>query len=321
MSGLSVVIPCYNSRNTIVKCLMSVETDLMDVEVVVVEDCSVDNSEDLIQEYARNSKLSIKYLKNEKNLGAGNTRNRGINEATKEYITFLDSDDELDEKYFEYVKTPISQGFDIIVYDAVRVFGSDKKTYLNMFYSDCIQEKEYDVKKVLVYIRGCTCGKIYKTDIIKKNDIKFGTLHRNEDLIFTKTATSFTNCVYYINKALYKYNYLETSLFNNNSLTTPQNSIDAFELIKKRLHGLGFEKELNSIYLIEVLFGTTTCLIRLNKSNREIISNYKQYRKMYNSDDIYRKGYSFSFKISYILFEYRLFGVYNFLRKIYKKIR
>lgn len=321
MYSLSVIVPCYNARQYILRCLKSIETSLMDVEVVIVEDCSKYKSEDLIAEYAKKSNLTIKYVENEKNLGAGESRNRGILEATKEYITFLDSDDEFSDDYFECIKEIVGQKYDIIIYDAVRLFQNARKQMMSMFFSSKIQEGPVDPKSALVYIKGCTCGKIYKTDIVKQNYVKFGKIPRNEDLVFTKTAISYANNVFYIKRSLYIYNDNEASLMNNSSLNNSNNALTAYELVYENLKTRNFESELNSIFFIEILYSVISTLISLKYSNEEIEKNYRKYRKIYNIKDKYRKKYSLRYKVPFLLFEFKLFRLYSFLRNLYKKVQ
>lgn len=321
MHSLSIIIPCYNARQFILRCLKSIETSLMDVEVVIVEDCSKYKSEDLIVEYAKKSNLTIKYLVNEKNLGAGESRNRGILEATKEYITFLDCDDEFSSDYFECVKNIADQKYDIIIYDAVRLFQNKSKQMMNMFFSSNIQEGAVDPKRTLVYVKGCTCGKIYKADVVKKNHVKFGGIPRNEDLVFTKTAISFANNVFYIKRALYVYNDNESSLMNDSSLNNPNNALTAYSLVCENLKDRNYESELNSIFFIEILYSVISTMIQWKYSNEDIVDNYKRYRKKYDKNDIYRRDYSLKYRIPFYLFEFRLFWLYNSLRNLYKKIK
>lgn len=293
----------------------------MDVEVVIVEDCSKYKSDDLIAEYAKKSNLTIKYVENEKNLGAGESRNRGILEATKEYITFLDSDDEFSDDYFECIKEIVGQKYDIIVYDAVRLFQNARKQMMSMFFSSKIQEGPVDPKPALVYIKGCTCGKIYKTDIVKQNYVKFGEIPRNEDLVFSKTAISYAKKVFYLKRALYIYNDNESSLMNDSSLNNPNNALTAYRLVCENLKDRNYEPELNSIFFIEILYSVISTLIQWKYSSEDVEENYKKYRKLYNKKDKYRNFYSLKYKIPFILFEFKLFRLYNSLRNLYKKFR
>lgn len=321
MKGLSIIIPCYNSRKTIVKCLESIRTSSLDIEIIVVEDCSALTSEDLINAFARKSNYSVKYIRNELNLGAGRTRNRGISQATKEYITFLDSDDEFDLEYFKLIEQPLIHGYDMVVYDAWQVFSNGNKRVLKMFFSDAVNEGPVDGKRTLVFVKGCTAGKIYRTDIVKKNCVEFGCMKINEDMVFTKTATSFINSVYYVKRPLYIYNDNNQSLMHDMSCKNPENDVYAFNVVQQKLANRGFDKELNSMFYIQVLYLTSIMMMQLGKTKYDVVANYKKYRVFYEPKDPYRCHYSVAYRIPYILFEYRLFGLYFILRNIYKKVR
>ena len=321
MESLSIIIPCFNSKNTIVRCLSSIKSSLIDVEVIVVDDCSTISSEELILDYAKKTNTSIKFIKNEQNMGAGETRNRGIREASKKYITFLDSDDEFDANYFKKIMEPMKKNYDMIVYDALEIYLSKKTKKMEMFYTDIFSEGLISPKQALVYIKGSTCGKIYKSEIIKKNKIEFGRTLRSEDMVFTKIATSYMKKIYYIKSPLYIYWETENSLMHNRAITSVNNNIDAFAVVKNNLIERQFEAELNSMFYIEVLLPITNSLIQLGKSYKEIIECYKKNRILYNKNDYYRRYYSFSFRLPFFLFEHRLFAFYNILRTIYKIIK
>lgn len=89
----SVVIPAYKCASYIGETLDSVLGQTYpELEIMVVNDCSPDNSEEVILEYCSRD-ARIKYLKNEANQGVAETRNRGIRAATGEWIALVDSDD------------------------------------------------------------------------------------------------------------------------------------------------------------------------------------------------------------------------------------
>lgn len=89
---INVIIPAYNCRATLNRTLSSLvaQTDNQ-FETIVVDDCSTEDIKSIVDEYT--SKLNIIYIRNEKNLGCGMTRQVGIDSATQKFITFLDSDD------------------------------------------------------------------------------------------------------------------------------------------------------------------------------------------------------------------------------------
>lgn len=90
---VSVVIPTYNREKTIVRAINSVlNQTYTNLELIVVDDNSKDNTESVIQEYITDKRL--KYIKLTKNVGGGGARNKGITEAKGEFVAFQDSDDE-----------------------------------------------------------------------------------------------------------------------------------------------------------------------------------------------------------------------------------
>lgn len=93
MTGLvSIIMPSYNTAEYIAESIQSVlSQSYTDWELIVVDDCSTDNTDEVILPYLAD--VRIKYLKNEKNSGAAVSRNRALREAKGKWIAFLDSDD------------------------------------------------------------------------------------------------------------------------------------------------------------------------------------------------------------------------------------
>ena len=100
MAKVSLIVPIYNSSKYLKKCLDSlVNQTLKDIEIILINDGSTDDSEKLIKNY---EDKRIKYIL-KKNEGIGKTRNRGIKEAAGNFIAFVDSDDYLDPHFCEYM--------------------------------------------------------------------------------------------------------------------------------------------------------------------------------------------------------------------------
>lgn len=96
---VSVIIPAYNCAESINKAIDSALSQKVVLEVIVLNDCSKDQLDDVMQKYQEYD--NVKYIKNEKNLGAAKTRNKGVTLAKGEYIAFLDGDDYWDESKLE----------------------------------------------------------------------------------------------------------------------------------------------------------------------------------------------------------------------------
>jgi glycosyltransferase involved in cell wall biosynthesis len=126
---LSIVIPAYNEGNTIHRILDKIQavklTDNIDKQVIIVNDCSTDHTEDAIKKYiVENPCLSIVYLSHEINRGKGAALHTGISRATGEYVVIQDADLEYDPQEYNDLLKPILKGFADVVYGSRFMGGS-----------------------------------------------------------------------------------------------------------------------------------------------------------------------------------------------------
>lgn len=318
--NLSIIVPCYNASETIVRCLDSVSA-LPGAEIIVVDDRSTDNSVEVIEAYARSHAANIRLLQNSANMGPGPTRNHGVQCASKKFITFLDADDEFTADYAEAVREPMSRDFDVIVYNATQVFESHSFRRF-MFVCKEFPEGTVEPKKALVYMNGSTWGKIYQTEMIRRNHVVFGSTLRGEDGLFTSVALSYAKSVYYVNRELYLYYDTPNSLIKNQSLVSFQNYVQNFEELQAKLAGRGYDAELNSLYLMGILYGGISYCLASNYPLKKVRSLYKSFRARYNAKDKYLKGYQTKYLLTFLMFELRLFRLFRALKKVYQtKVR
>lgn len=98
---ISVIIPCYNVEKYVVECLQSIKHQTYkNLEIIVINDASTDNTKNIIERYLVND-TRIKFINLEKNAGLSAVRNIGIKEAKGKFLSFVDSDDVLDKKFYE----------------------------------------------------------------------------------------------------------------------------------------------------------------------------------------------------------------------------
>ena len=90
MKKVSVVIPAYRCSSTLRQAIDSALIQEVPLEILVLDDCSGEDIEGIVKEYGEEPRL--RYLKNEKNLGAAASRNRGVQLASGDYVAFLDAD-------------------------------------------------------------------------------------------------------------------------------------------------------------------------------------------------------------------------------------
>ena len=92
----TIIVPVYNSEKFIKRCISSIlNQNFFDYEIIIINDCSTDASNRICKKFRQDNLNKIKLIKNEKNLGAGQSRNLGLKYASGRYIIFLDSDDYL----------------------------------------------------------------------------------------------------------------------------------------------------------------------------------------------------------------------------------
>ena len=124
MTNLSIIVPVYNTEKYIKRCFESLK-NLKDTEIIVINDGSADNSENIINEFAK-SQSNIIYYKKE-NSGIADTRNFGMEKATGKYIMFVDSDDYIDDDLIPELEPFMKENIDVIKFKLRRVdeFGKE----------------------------------------------------------------------------------------------------------------------------------------------------------------------------------------------------
>ena len=97
---ISVIVPVYNTSKYLEKCLDSlINQTYKELEIIIVEDCSTDNSKSLLEKYKKFENVTIIY--NDRNMGLSYSRNVGLAHAGGNYIGYIDSDDYVQSDYYE----------------------------------------------------------------------------------------------------------------------------------------------------------------------------------------------------------------------------
>ncbi len=216
----SIIIPVYNTEKYVTKCLESIEKAIdVDCEVIIVNDGSTDNSEQVINNFIQ--KLPKKFEGNfiytkKENKGLADTKNVGIEMARGKYISVVDSDDYISDDFYTIARKYVDE-YEIIIYDMYVVFEKSHK----FNYTSRAKRDDKDNKLVALLngaMSGSSCNKIIKKELYK--GYKFPVGKEYEDTAVTPFILSDTDRIKYIPYPLYYYLQREKSIVANNTFVT-----------------------------------------------------------------------------------------------------
>lgn len=209
MPKVSVIVPVYNVENYIEKCLTSlVNQTLKDIEIIVVNDGSKDNSKKIINDFLDKYK-NIVYVE-KKNGGLSDARNYGMKYAKGDYVAFLDSDDYVDETIYEKMyNKAVEENADFVECDFYWVYPNKKKADVGVIYND--------KREMLVYARVVAWNKLIKRTIIKE---QFPVGLNYEDVEFFYKLIPYINKFAFVKEPLIFYIQRENSIVNKQNYKT-----------------------------------------------------------------------------------------------------
>lgn len=199
MPKVSVIVPVYNVEKYLERCINSLlDQTFSDYEIICINDCSPDSSSEILKKYSVLS-CKVKVFTNEENLGLGLTRERGISEASSEYIMFVDSDDYVSRDYLEtYYRAMLeANNVDAVIGGYIRDVDGRKRKHI----------PQKSVWSSITYT--IACAKMYKKKFITDNNLTFTNIRMGEDIFFALSAfycgmrykvIDYAGYYYYFNK-------------------------------------------------------------------------------------------------------------------------
>ena len=207
MPKVSVIVPIYNVEKYLEKCINSLLSQtLEDIQIILVNDGSKDNSGNIAKEYEKNNKDRVIYVEKE-NGGLSDARNHGLKYATGDFIAFLDSDDYIEKNaYEEMYNKAIEENADYVECD-----------FIWEFHNKIRVDKQYpykNKKEMLSFVRVVAWNKLIKRQLIIDNNLEFPKGLRYEDVEFTYKLIPFINKFAYVDKPFIHYVQREGSIAN-----------------------------------------------------------------------------------------------------------
>ena len=219
---LSIIIPAYNAKKTLLRCIKSLKTQKGNlIEIIIIDDNSQDESNTLLIKYKKIFKREeIKIINLKKNRGPGYCRNVGIKNSSGKYVAFLDSDDYyVNNGLQKIIKILKKHSPDLLINNNLR----NKKPFLNNFFFKNFKKKKYKKNEFFhVYNKYSLnineCWKIViKKNILSKYKIRFPEIYIGEDQYFVCDCILKSNS-FFINKNPVIFHYSSISGLSSSNL-------------------------------------------------------------------------------------------------------
>lgn len=347
---VSIVVPVYNSEKYIERCINSlINQTISNIEIIIVNDGSTDDSLDIINKYCSLDKR-IKLI-NKNNTGVSDSRNIGIENSTGDYITFVDSDDWIDSNYIEIMyNQALFNKCEIVMCSYIREFADHSKERKLNLQSDFLYKKD-DINLLNRKLIGPTdselknpegldslgtvWGKLYKSELIKENNIKFIDLDKigsAEDTLFNIYLFNKVNSLYFTDQTYYHYwKENENSITSNYNPKLKEQWINLFLYIQKFIDdndkNSDFKEALKNRICTSILgLGLNECNKNNNLSFHSKVKNIKSLLNdelfVSNYKDFNIKEFPIHWKFFYCLAKnrkayllYVMLNIIEFLRK------
>ena len=317
---ISVIIPIYNVEKYLCRCLDSIiSQSYKDLEIILVDDGSPDNSPSICDSYARNDNR-IKVI-HKTNGGLSAARNTGLKYAMGDFISFIDSDDYIEPKMYEILFNLITKfDSDISMCGCNVISENGDLLYVDQFRDGSIFHGSGLLDEIILPLKTASWNKLYRRSSIQSCFFPEGRIH-GEDLVFmmqfvsdkTSLVTSSYNGYNYIKRE----NSITTSSFNKRAFDEVWCKDTAYSLVLEKFPSFNrrallwsFNARLN---LIRKMYFSNTILDYIS-----VIEDYK----IWLSDNYTKLSSLLCFKIK---FEYVLIikfpSFYKFYNKLYKVLK
>ncbi len=322
MATISIILPIYNSEKYLKQCLDSViNQTFTDFECICVNDGSTDNSLSILQEYENKDKRFKVFSK--ENKGVSDTRNTGIKLSIGEYITFIDSDDWVENDYLERLQNNFnSKDVDVCVcnlkiYNTIsNILQTDSniKT-LNKLYKKLLVQKFQNKKNIFKFISftRAVWGKLYRSSVIKNNNIVFfDNICGDEDYSFNIIFNMYAKNIVFTRDELYYYRKQILSLTSNDEKMRMNTFYSFIELIKELDKRNFNDNIIKHICIDNLLYRIGKISKNVSKQNKnEILKSIDQtlFYLLNNSKNI---GFLYKIKLRFSLFIFRKYNLMGF---------
>lgn len=239
---ISVIIPIYNVAPYLRACLDSILSQTyQNLQIILVNDGSTDESEDIAKEYLRDERVELICVQNG---GLSKARNIGLHQARGEYIYFMDSDDYIAKGFLQEM-VEIAQRFEVefVCNDHIATFGINEPKY-----KERIQPKEIEVDSQSIMLGGAVWRCLIAKSLLVRSGVSFleGKIYEDEGFLYM--ILPFVNKFVRYCGEPYFYRQRENSIMSNHKRFRSYDLLDVFECIYRFYQERGFLERLKPPY-------------------------------------------------------------------------
>lgn len=285
---ISIIVPIYNVERYLRECIDSIiNQTYSNLEIILVDDESTDNSSQIVDEYTKKDNR-IKVI-HKKNGGLSDTRNAGMEIATGDYFMFCDSDDFMPNNACEIlVNKIVTEQADYVIGNYINCYENSELWDKPIFNTEKFKEFKLSIKdyKDSFYIMNSSvCNKIFKTNFIKKLNLKFEVGLPAEDAIFTTFCFIKANKVIYIPEVVYCYRQRNagTSISMNCTEKYFEGINKAYKLIYENFRDnneLGFYRFFYAKSMTYMLYKFIDSILITDEQKIDILSEMRWFYKL-----------------------------------------
>ena len=320
---ITIIIPVYNGEKYIKRCLDSILSNKVNLEIIAINDASTDNSLEILNKY----KDKIEIINLEKNQGASNARNIGLLNVKTKYVAFVDIDDYVEPNMYQTMLNAINEdNSDVCVCEYNEVIENNNEIINSKYKFDKNYfNKEDSLKKYLTdKISPALWDKIFKTEVIK--NLKFNEkLIVGEDILFMLKVFLKIDKISTVPQKLYNYVQQDNSIMHtlSNKYLQFSDILKYLSVNEKKYLEANFANEFEYFKTELITRSIHSISVNANKTNIDVArAMLKSICSKNNLNNIIKNKYTQkTIKAECLII--KIFGVnmHLFLMPIYKWIR
>ncbi len=266
MVKVSIIVPIFNTSKYLKRCIDSlINQTLEDIEIILINDGSTDETHNIVKSY---SDPRIKYYKR-KNYGIASTRNFGISNSTGEYISFVDSDDYLNNTFCEEMyNKAIKDNLDMCICNYYNYFENKQEIKRVDIISFPITSLDV-TPNLFKDINLSSCNKIYKRNMFDSDKLLFPDVQKFEDIAFVTSALNIAKRIGKLDLPLYYFLVHDGSVLD----TVDDKTFELFKVLdivyNEFKNNINVRKYLSYLIVDEI----TTYIVKQKYQQNKILKN------------------------------------------------